>query len=357
MIDGVPGTLDRLNPNDIESTSILKDAAASAIYGAQATYGVVLITTKSGIKDGRVHIEYSHGSSTTKLIRLPHMPDSYTNALALNEACANAGTAGLFPESTIDRILAYQKDPTLPETVPSASNPLIWAVNNESNANWDWFNVYYGNGSRNQDNISFSGGTKNFSYYLAGGYQSDHGELKVTNDDYKRYNTIAKFDMNPVDWLSFSSNTRYTNTYRTRPSCRAQGTNYSGLFWYIARNYPTQYINDPNGHTSRISWIPFVRDGGRDNTTTHDIIQRFTAKVTPLKGLTFDADYSFDIISSLNNYDSKTTYDYGVQNQPIVMTQTVPNYIRTTETMYFYNTLNVYSTYKFNIAERNHLPY
>ena len=353
LIDGVPGSLDRLNPNDIESTSILKDAAASAIYGAQATYGVVLITTKSGTKDEKIHIQYSHSSSQTRLIRLPHMPDSYTNALALNESCANAGTAGLFPESTIDRIIAYQKDPTLPETIPSATNPLVWAVNNESNANYDWFNVYYGNGMRNQDNISFTGGTKKLSYYLAAGQQYDKGELKVSLDGYQRYNTIAKFDMNPLDWLSFSSNTRYTNTDRTRPSNRPQG-GYGGLFWYIARNYPNMYINDPNGHTSRISWIPFVRDGGRDVTNTNDLIQRFTAQITPLKGWTVNADYSFDIIHTLNNYDSKTTYDYGVQNQPIVMTQTVPNYVRTTQNFYFYNTINVYSAYKFNILDKNH---
>lgn len=353
LIDGVPGSLDRLNPNDVESMSILKDAAAAAIYGAQAAYGVVLITTKSGTKDERIHIDYSHSSSLTELVRLPHMPDSYTNARALNEACVNAGTAGLFPESAIDRIIAYQADPTLPETIPSASNPLVWAVNNESNANHDWFNVYYGQGMRNQDNIAFSGGSKKLGYYISAGQQYDKGELKIGNDSYQRYNTIAKFDINPVDWISFSSNSKYSNTYRTRPSCRPNG-GYTGLFWYIARNYPTQYITDPNGHTSRISWIPFVRDGGKDNTSINDFSQRFTVKLTPLKDLTIDADYSFNVISTLNNYDSKTTYDYGVNNQPIIMTQTVPNFIRTTENIYLYNTLNIYSTYKFNFAGKNH---
>ena len=352
LIDGVPGTLDRINPNDIESTSILKDAAACAIYGAQATYGVVLITTKSGSQNGKINIEYSHSNSGTRLVREPHMPDSYTNALALNEACANTGTAGLFTNATIDRIIAYQKDPSLPQTIPSASNPLVWAVNNESNANFDWFKVYYGQGARNQDNISISGGTKQFSYYLAAGQQYDKGELKIGNDEYQRYNTLAKFDLNPLPWLSFTSNSRFTKATRTRPGCTEEG-GYSGLFWYIARDYPNQYMIDPNGHTSRISWIPFVRDGGVETMPTNDFLQRFSTQVTPLKGWTINADYSFNIINSIDNLVSKTVYDYGVQNQPIIMTQSLPNYMNQSQTLYFYNTLNAYSTYKFKVGNKN----
>jgi TonB-linked SusC/RagA family outer membrane protein len=353
LIDGVPGTLDGLNPNDIESISILKDAASSAIYGAKAPYGVVLVTTKSGSKDGKINIEYAHSTSVSKLIREPHMVDSYTNALALNEACDNTGTQRLFTDETIDRILAYQKNPKLPQTVPSAANPTVWAVNNESNANFDWFNVYYGQGNRNQDNISFRGGSQKLSYYLAAGQQSDGGVLRVAKDNYQRYNITSKFDINPLNWLSFSSNTRYINTTRIRPSDTEEG-GYNGLFWYVARDYPNQYITDPNGHTSRISWIPFVRDGGAETIKSNEIVQRFSSKITPMKGLTIDADYSIDLVSTMDNLISKTLYDYGVQNQPIVMSQSVPNYLNVSQNLYFYNTLNVYPTYKFSIANNHH---
>jgi TonB-linked SusC/RagA family outer membrane protein len=353
LIDGVPGTLDGLNPNDVESISILKDAASSAIYGAKAPYGVVLVTTKSGSKDGKINIEYSHSTSGTRLVREPHMVNSYTNALALNEACDNTGTQRLFTDVTIDRIQAYQKNPSLPQTVPSAANPTVWAVNNESNANFDWFNVYYGQGNRSQDNISFQGGSQKLSYYLAAAQQHDGGVLRQGKDDYQRYNIIAKFDMNPLKWLSFSTNTRYINTTRIRPSATEEG-GYSGLFWYVARNYPNQYITDPNGHTSRISWIPFVRDGGAETIKSNEVVQRFAARVTPMKGLSIDADYSIDLISTLDNLVSNTLYDYGVQNQPIIMSQSVPNYLNESQSLYFYNTLNVYATYKFNLEDKHH---
>ena len=126
IVDGIPTiSLNGINPNDVESMSILKDAAAAAIYGARAPYGVILITTKSGSANGKLSIEYSGNYSVIKPIRKPHHADSYTTALAFNEAAENSGASPTFTNATIDRILAYQADPGLPETVPSLSNPLF----------------------------------------------------------------------------------------------------------------------------------------------------------------------------------------------------------------------------------------
>lgn len=93
VIDGFPGDMNRLNPEDIESISVLKDAAASAIYGARAPYGVILITTKSGSKNKKLTATYSGSVSINTAQRLPDMPDSYTHARVMNEAAGNLGGA------------------------------------------------------------------------------------------------------------------------------------------------------------------------------------------------------------------------------------------------------------------------
>ena len=145
LIDGVEGDMNRLNPNDIESVSVLKDAAAAAIYGARAPYGVVLITTKSGGKETKPQVSVSANVSIAKPHRMPTMVDSYTFARAMNEAGTNGGGL-VFTNETIDRIIAYQNDPSLPETVPSATNLSVWENVKGSNANYDWFDEYYGSG-------------------------------------------------------------------------------------------------------------------------------------------------------------------------------------------------------------------
>lgn len=206
LIDGVEGSLDNLNPNDIESISILKDAAASAIYGARAPYGVVLVTTKSGGREMKPKVNFSANVATSKIHRKPQMLDSYTFARVMNEAGINGGGA-VFTEETIDRIIAYQSDPSLPETVPASTNPAIWASVNESNANHDWFDEYYGSGMRNQENISIQGGGKSTSYFISAGHAYDGGILNFDiTDYYRRYNMNSKLDIDLAKWLKFTTN-------------------------------------------------------------------------------------------------------------------------------------------------------
>jgi TonB-dependent SusC/RagA subfamily outer membrane receptor len=119
IVDGIPTiALNGINPNDVESYTILKDAASAAIYGARAPYGVILITTKSGAANDKLSIEYSGNYSSIKPIRKPHHADSYTTALAFNEAAANSGIIAPYTNATIDRILATRY-PSLPEALPS----------------------------------------------------------------------------------------------------------------------------------------------------------------------------------------------------------------------------------------------
>ena len=107
LIDGVEGDMNSINPNDIESISVLKDAASASIYGSRAAFGVILITTKSG-KAGRTTVNYSGNVRFTSPAALPNMMDSYSFAQYFNRAAANEGMAPVFDENTLQRILDYQ---------------------------------------------------------------------------------------------------------------------------------------------------------------------------------------------------------------------------------------------------------
>jgi len=355
VVDGIPTTtLNGISPNDVESISILKDAAAAAIYGARAPYGVILITTKSGAANGKLTIEYSGNYSSIKPIRKPHHADSYTTALAFNEAAANSGAAAAFTNATIDRILAYQADPTLPETVPSSGNPLNWANNTESNANYDWFNIYYGDGHRYQHNISLSGGNKALTFFLSGGLVDDDGVLLIGTDNYRRYNAYAKFDASLTKWMKLTFNTRYYNTTRNTPTLDNQ-SNYEGLFAQIPRTPPSQYLNSPNGVPSIQSKIPFIRDAGNDNTIINDIVQRFATEIAPLNGWTINADFTIQLTHNQFTSTNLTVYEDNVAGDPVLAASTTPSFVAKSQDLNSYRTLNIYSTYKFDAATKSHL--
>lgn len=355
LVDGVPGSINGLNPNDIESMSVLKDAAAAAIYGAQAPYGVVLITTKSGKLDNKLHIEFSSSVSGVKPIRMPHHADSYTTALAMNEASINSGITPLFNNATIDRIIKYQADPVnTPETVPASANASLWATTIESNANYDWFDVYYGSGMRNQENLAVSGGSNAVSYYVSAGQIYDAGILQIGTDDYRRYNSIAKFDANLTKWFKFSSNTRYYNTVRNRPAYDNQG-DYDLLFHQVARTFPSQYMISPNGVYSGQSKIPWTRDAGNEKTEINEFVNRFATEITPIKGWTINADYSFRLTNTEFTSNNYTVYEDKVDGSPLLLGSTSPSHVKKSQEIYFYSTLNAYTAYKFDINDTHHV--
>ncbi len=126
LIDGIEGNMNTLNPNDIESVSVLKDAASASIYGSRAAFGVILITTKSG-KAGKVKVNYSGDVRFSTATQIPEMVDSYSFATYFNRASVNAGGSNQFDEETLERIQKFQRgeytDPTKPEYYGTIADP------------------------------------------------------------------------------------------------------------------------------------------------------------------------------------------------------------------------------------------
>src|SRR5690606_10687239 len=129
--------INSVDPETVESISVLKDAAASAVYGSRAPYGVILITTKKGTKSEGLKVDYSNNASMSSLFRLPHFIDSYTWATADNQANADAGLAPVYSDEQMERIKGYI-DGTFPHEY-DPENPInsVWAGRRNGNANHD----------------------------------------------------------------------------------------------------------------------------------------------------------------------------------------------------------------------------
>lgn len=227
LIDGVEGTLSSVNPEDVESVSVLKDASSSVIYGARAAYGVILVTTKNATQE-KISVTYSGSVSLNS--RTVHWED-------------NIISDGLsYVETMYDHWIGYSETPTAEGKKPTKMN--IYTIPSDyldryrefvSSGNAPYADlssgsyVYYGYNmnylsefykkynTTNQHNISVSGSSKNVSYNISGRYYTQDGIYKIGNEDYDSYNLHSKITVRANDWLTFDNNTSFYKMDYTQP--------------------------------------------------------------------------------------------------------------------------------------------
>ena len=185
VIDGVIGALSDVNPADVASLSILKDAASSAIYGSRAANGVILITTKSG-KEGKSKINYN-GKAGWQQVAMPIdvVNDYVTYMNTINQASINSGSVPPFGQEIIRE----------------------WAENtgkNEIYCNTDWFREVFHPSFFQEHNLQFSGGSKTVNYLISLGYLQNDGVMKGTG--YKRYSVRSNISADVTKWLRLTAN-------------------------------------------------------------------------------------------------------------------------------------------------------
>lgn len=235
LIDGIEGNMNTVNPNDIENISVLKDAASSSIYGARASFGVILITTKSG-KAGKTRVNYSGNVRFSDAVQVPDMVDSYSFAQYFNRASTNGGGNPIFNDDAMKNIKDYMDgkftDPTKPEyygTVAGADGK--WQNYGGAFANTDWFSEFYRDWvPSTEHNLSLSGGTDKLTYMLSGSFLDQTGLLKHGDDKFNRYTMNAKISAKLADWVTVNYTGKWTREDYHRP------TYLTGLFFHnIAR--------------------------------------------------------------------------------------------------------------------------
>lgn len=301
LIDGVEGDPNLLNPNDIESVSILKDASSAAIYGSRAAFGVVLITTKSA-QEGKPKVNLNISQSFNKRTIDPGLvTNGYQWAKNFDDAfyawydyiTHPISVNSIFPFSLeyLDRLKEHDENPDLPEVV----------FNEQLNryeyfGNTDWFDVLYKDVMPATDvALNVAGGTKNTNFYISGRYYHQDGIFNNSSDNYDRFNVRAKGEVKANDWLTFQDNfdiSTYTYSYPLLPNGDA------GIWRYFAvQGFPMTVLKNPDGtytHNTAYTMASFVE--GNSKSEQRNFYVRNTAAVIaePIKDLLqLKADITF----------------------------------------------------------------
>lgn len=168
LVDGMEMELNQINPNDIASISILKDAASCAIYGNRAANGVILVTTKQGTTDGKINVTYSGKFSLNTPAKLIRQVSNYADYMELfNEACIGSGTSTLYSQSNIDAWRAAEKDPN---GISASGYPNYVAY-----PNTDWYDVLYNPKWMQEHTVSVVGSEKRTNYSFSATFLDNPG--------------------------------------------------------------------------------------------------------------------------------------------------------------------------------------
>lgn len=340
VLDGVPynGSVNAINPNDIASTTILKDAAATAIYGNRGANGVIIITTKRGSKNKtNVSVDVRSGTNMDYLPRYSviESPERYTEIIW--ESIRNRALAG-------DGVTADQAAATANADLFSGNgfNPKYNMWNAAGDALIDpatgkffagitrkydpenWRDYAFQNASRNEVNMSVSGGSESATYYYSVGALDDVGYS--INSDFRRYSTRLNVDFTPNDWITAKSNIGYSYSFANN---NGQSSDSGSVFWTTAnmpRIYPL-FLRDENGDKIVDKYGGFEYDYGEGrgyagltnsigdanyNTSTNlihnlNLNQNFTFKLSDELSLSSNFSYQY----FMNNDDFRSDPFYG----------------------------------------------
>ena len=365
LVDGVEMSLSDVNPNDVENISVLKDAAACAIYGARAAYGVILVTTKRG-EEGKARINYSGNVGWNSPTSLPHMVNSYEFAKYWNVAAENAGSTRLYSPEKLELLKKFCADPTSvdpwQELTPGASmNPAF--ENSESGiGNTDYFALHYKDWTfKQKHNLSVSGGGKVAKYYVSGGVYTEDGILRYANMGHKRFNVSASTTAQVTKWLQAKVNAKFIHT--TTDSPFGDGGLSEGFYHSLARFRPTVHYIDPNGHFTELSMIPYLQSGTytKNDRNVFDITLGLQAQ--PVKNWFINLDYTNKQNFSDYNATAVAPQIYaadGVSTSIGVRDELgVPKDGKYTKsnTHGMYQTLNLYTNYSFTAAEKHNMVF
>lgn len=340
LVDNVPFSADelaRLNPNDVESVTVLKDASSAAVYGARAAFGVVLITTKSA-KSDKLSVSVNANTAFRTVGKLPEL---VTDPLMVMEYKHDAAYPlyNLYPDAVKAYARERSKNPSLPAVTTDPTNPnSAWIYTGST----DWLKeAYFNSAPMYNANVSLSRKTDKLNYYFSGDYYRQDGMLRYGNDVYNRYNVRGKMDVQVTPWLTFSNNTLLTSSNYDAPVFLD-----GDFFWNVNRTASLDVPKNPDGSWTSAggSLLGRLQQGGRKDVQLNDFLTTFSAKAAVIKGIwDLRADMTFRRGSTLTRaFDIPVPYRTGPVN-PVQYTGSTTSYAQNNNIATRYNVLNVYT--------------
>ncbi len=306
MCDGMEVSLSQINPNDIESISILKDASASAIYGAKASSGVILITTKSGKNsDGKVNVSYNGRLGWRK---------NTTSTDFITTGYDHVNIVNTFYETYQGKLMWGYTDEDLAmleeRRYDKTENPeRPWTVEKNGKlyfyANYDWYDYFYRETRPEQEhNVSITGGNDKTSYFISGRFLEQEGIFNIYNDKYTNYSFRAKLDAQIFPFLRYSGNFNFNQTkykyagyYDEQMTIHSLQSNVNSAVMPLSPDGQTiQYVNTMTGANSPLGGghAGFLTDNSsRNSRGNKDFIITNQFDIDIYKDLVVTASYAY----------------------------------------------------------------
>ena len=293
LIDGIEGDLNSVNPDDIESVTVLKDASSTAVYGSRGTFGVILLTTKSATK-GQARLNYSGAFNIYRRTITPqHVTNGYDWTTSFLESyIARSGS----DPANINNVFKFSRD-WYAELERRNNDPTAdrWRVNDANGryeyfGNTDWYSIIFKDYSTGHThNLSISGGNDTASYIVSGRYFSQDGIYNAGDEKYEQFNVRAKGQVNLRPWLKFESSIDYTYRKSHQPMA------YTGLGdtpvninrMLNHQGYPMTLEKNPDGSWTNaavyLGWAGFVEGNSWRERTSASIKNLNTLTIDIIK--------------------------------------------------------------------------
>ncbi|MBN1987678.1 MAG: TonB-dependent receptor [Prolixibacteraceae bacterium] len=361
LIDGVEGDPSLLNPNDIESISVLKDAASAAIYGARGTFGVILITTKKPQTD-KITVNYTMNYGIKSPTAVPDfVTDGYTYAKWFSEAYNAWNDYSRIP-SSVNKTQAFSLA-YLEELKRRSENPDLPEIEVDNNGNYvyytstDWYGLLYKDNLTSIDqNLSVSGSSDKVSYYISGRYNDQEGLFRYNSDDYSIYNFRAKGDIKITDWLVLDNNTEYSQQKYHQPLNVGEG---GGIWRNIAdEGHPTSPLFNPDGTLTHAAayTVGDMWYGKNGEDTQRTYIKNTTGLTATLLNnkLRIRGDFTFSA-NTQSQFRRRIQLPYSRQEGVVNYVGTTTNDIRKISAETNYLAANIYGEYENTFNEDHYL--
>lgn len=346
LVDGVEMDANTIPPEDIESISVLKDAASSAIYGARAAFGVVLITTKSGNFNKKIEVSYSNNISWSKPTDLPEKVDPETQIKYGGYAWGNkSGSYDSYWGHSVSTWLDLYENTTERNTykiVDGVFYPL---------GNTDMIKAMTETGFLQRHNVSVNGGSKKVAYHISAGLMNQNGVLTRDRDKYSRKNISIKLNSNVTDWLSLQLSSSYIRNKTEFPYI-PQGDWYLYSVSYLRPTFWLTGINDI--HNLPYGYSPQIIDYGAQNyNLDNNYNLQFMTTIKPIKGLELNVRYTYrrndgEDFFHQNSYQTVHPMSGGVEYY-----KNNVNYIKRTDSSSDYQVLDLWGQYEKSLGNHN----
>ena len=354
LIDNVEGDIDMLNPDDIESITVLKDAASSAIYGARAAGGVILVTTKRPKGDTRFQLNYNNNFAFASAMNLPKQTSLETYLHAYQDAEGDSYWSLGAPSVSrwLELLGQYKQNPSSLDVkgdgIFKDTDGVLYYLNEK-----DLVKNMLESSFQQTHNLSVSGGTEKLRYRLSAGMVDSDGVLITNKDSYTRMNVSSFISADITSWFTQEATLSYAHSKNSLPQSSAGGIYSTRLVSY----YPEGTMPEGYG-TGADDNLPFFTPknqilAANTDKNINDNPRIFLKSILkPLKGLEIAFEYTFD----------KNMYDYhyytGVTNMTSIQggKDVYPSndYLRKYKQYTDYNAINLYGTYSFDLAKDHH---